>query len=219
MDTSIAWIKKGFAGNFCHGLAVFSSGMLLAGTSVVAQRIQGSEAFAQGKSLLSERNLLISPNKSLQEIKCTGDFHYQMPAVRTAQVLLQHPVDLGIPKATVLEGWMSCNAPISQARAGLGTGTGSGSCLNGFNGKLHAKSGKERFEPLAAQEEEHLSKHSGCCAGDGTVREGFRNQHHGCSKNQAADAVSSGVSSAQQVPQEQLSCCSRWKHGLERENV
>lgn len=81
VNTSIAWIKKGFCDNFCHGLAMFSSGMLLAGTCAIAQRTQGSEAFAQRKSLLLERNLFISPNKSLQKIKYTGHFHYQMHTV------------------------------------------------------------------------------------------------------------------------------------------
>lgn len=69
-----------------------------------------------------------------------------MHVVITAQVPLQHPVDLGIPKDMVLESWISCSALISQACAGLDTGTRCGSCLNGFDGKLHAKSGTERFE-------------------------------------------------------------------------
>ena len=46
------------------------------------------------------------------------------------------------------------------------------------------------------------------------MREGFRKQHYGCSKNQMANVVSSGVSIPQQVLQEQRLCCSRWKHGL-----
>ena len=59
------WVKKGncfkrtqalpglkrAGDNFCHGLAMFSSGMLLAGTHAVAQTTEGSEAFAQGSAL------------------------------------------------------------------------------------------------------------------------------------------------------------------------
>jgi len=43
VDASVAWIKRGSCDHFCQGLAMFSAGMLQAGTRAPAQGTRGRE--------------------------------------------------------------------------------------------------------------------------------------------------------------------------------